>query len=186
MTAALAGIGLPGQNEGELALATEAIMLAHARALSWEVRGPERIEAPVADLLAAPVRLVEFVASWIEIPPQLRTRIGQPMAILGQGAVVGERIFSRQDRVELRVGPLDLANYLALSVDGPLRARLRYLLLHIAGREVDIDLRLVLDQAEVPEPRIGQVALGRTVWLPSRRPADRDDLRLSRITREAA
>lgn len=185
MMAALAGIGLPGQDD-DATRATETIKLSHAMALAMEVRGPERIERPVADLLSAPVRLLEFVESWIDIPPSLRTRIGQPAARLGEGAVVGERIFSRQDRVELRVGPLGLTEYLLLSREGPVRVRLRHLLLHLAGREVDIDLRLVLAEGEVPEPRIGQIALGRTSWLPSRRPSDRADLRISRITREAA
>ncbi|EYD76444.1 Uncharacterized protein ImpH/VasB [Rubellimicrobium mesophilum DSM 19309] len=184
---ALAGIGLPGQRgAAPAARETEAVKLDHAMQIAQEVHGSERLTAPVAALLGAPVRLVEFVGGWIDLPAPLQTRIGRVHAKLGQGAVVGARVFSRQDRAELRVGPVGLGLYLRLADEPALRARLRHLVLHLVGRETDIDLRPVLTQAEVPEPRLGRVALERTAWLPTRRAADRDDLRLRRITREAA
>lgn len=185
--AALAGIGLPGlRGAAGPAADTEAVKLDHATRIAHQVQGRERLTAPLADLLGAPVRLREFVAGWIDVPPPLRSRLGQAHARLGRGAVVGSRVFSRQDRAELRVGPVDLRGYLRLVEDRPLRGRLRHLALHLAGREVDIDLRPVLARDQVPEPRLGQVALGRTAWLATRHPSDRDDLRLSGIAREAA
>lgn len=186
LMAALAGIGLPGLRDGEEAQATAAVKLGHAGQIHDQVRGPERLVGPVGAMLGVPVRLVEFVGTWTEIPPPLRSRLGRAFSTLGGDAVAGERAFSRQDRAEIRVGPLGLPVYLALCGDGPLRRRLRHLLLHLAGRELDLDLRLVLAAPEVPEPRLGQVALGRTAWLAARRPGDRDDLRFTRVTQEAA
>ncbi|MBV0890894.1 type VI secretion system baseplate subunit TssG [Paracoccus sp. Z118] len=188
--AALAGVGLPGmrgEKRGNSPSATaEPVKLNRAMQIAQQVHGPERLAAPVADLLGAPVRVVEFVANWIDIPAPLQTRLGQAHARLGGGAVAGARIFSRQDRAELRVGPVDLPAYRRLADDAPLRGALRHLVLHLVGREIDIDLRPVLAADAVPPPLLGRVALGRTAWLRAAHPADRDDLRLPRITREAA
>lgn len=184
--AALAGIGLPGQDRGAEARATRGVKLDQAMRIAEEVQGPERLAAPVAALLSAPVRVVEFVAGWVTIPAPLRTRLGAAHAGLGRGAVAGGRVFSRTHRAELRVGPVGLPAYLALADDPGLRRRLRHLLLHLVGRELELDLRPVLRREEVPNPVLGRVALGRSAWLPTRRPADRDDLRLSGVTREAA
>jgi type VI secretion system protein ImpH len=184
--AALAGIGLPGQRSHGPARDTEAFALDHAMRMAHAVQGPERLAAPVADLLAAPVRVIEFVGAWITIPPRLQSRLGDAHARLGRGAVAGQRVFSRQDRLELRVGPLGLTAYVRLLEDSALRARLRHLILHLAGRAFEVDLRPVLARNEVPEPRLGRIALGRTTWLPTRRPADGDDLLLHSVTRGAA
>ncbi|WP_210528250.1 type VI secretion system baseplate subunit TssG [Rubellimicrobium arenae] len=185
--AALAGVGLPGlRPPGGPMADTEAVKLDHATRIAHQLPGGERLTVPLADLLDAPVRLKEFVAAWIDIPVPLQTRIARDHARLGRGAVVGERVFSRQDRIELRVGPVGLKAFVRLADDRSLRRRLRHLVLHLVGREVDVDLRPVLHRDEVPEPRLGQVALGRTAWLPTRRAADRDDLSLRRITRDAA
>lgn len=184
--AALAGLGLPGQRTSPEAQATEAVALDHASRLAWQVRGPERVARPLADLLGAKVAVVEFVASWLPIPPGLRTRLGGAHARLGRDAVVGDRMPSRTDRAELRVGPVGLPLYLRLADDRGLRARVRHLLLHLAGRDLAWDLRPVLAAEEVPEPRVGRVALGRTAWLPARASHDRDDLRLTDLGGRAA
>lgn len=177
MQAALAGIGLPGMATGDAAL-----KLRHATALGSTVHGPERLTRLVADLLGMPVRLVEFTGHWMEIPAHLQTRIGRSHAVLGQSAVAGRRSFQRQDRAELRIGPLTLADYRRLLDDGGLRARLRHAIRFAMGREIDFDLRLVLARDEVPDPRIGPCQLGRTAWLAPSRRKDADDLRLPRFT----
>lgn len=180
--AALAGIGLPGQRTPPEARDTDPVALSHAPRLAWQLRGPERIARPLADLLGAPVRVAEFMASWLAIPRPLQTRLGMAHAALGRGATAGDRLPSRTARAELRVGPVGLGLFLRLADDRGLRARLRHLLLHLAGRDLAWDLRPVLAAAEVPEPRLGRVALGRSAWLPARGlPRDRDDLRLSDV-----
>ena len=88
-----------------------------ATSLGHQVNRAERLTDYLADLLQVPVRLVEFVGHWLEIPPTLQTRLGQAYNGLGRGAMVGARVFQRQDRAELRLGPLSLPRYLALISD---------------------------------------------------------------------
>jgi type VI secretion system protein ImpH len=165
MVAALAGIGLPGLRQANGRTADPDLALRQATSLGHQVNGAERLTGYLTDLLQMPVRLCEFIGHWLEIPPPLQTRLGSAHNGLGRGAVVGARMFQRQDRAELQLGPLDLPRYLALIRDGKALAAIRRAIRFVAGTDVEYDLRLVLAADQVPEPRIGQVALGRSGWL---------------------
>ena len=177
---ALAGVGLPGSHTGtgaELRL-----KLRHATSLGHQVQGVERLTDYLADVVGAPVRLVEFVGSWIALPQHLQTRLGRAHAGLGQGAVAGARSFTRQARVELRIGPLTLTDYRAFLDTSALRDRLRHGVRHAIGQELEVDIRLVLARDEVPAAKVGSFQLGQTGWLAPRHEAEAADLRLSDIT----
>jgi type VI secretion system protein ImpH len=178
MLETLAGVGLPGLREGNRASADPDLALRQATSLGHQVNGVERLTGYLSDLLQVPVRLVEFIGHWMEIPQGLQTRLGQAYCGLGKGAMVGARVFQRQNRAELRLGPLSLARYLSLICDARALVALRRAIRFVAGADIDYDLRLVLARDEVPEPRLGQCALGRTTWL-GRHPArDPDDYAL--------
>lgn len=161
----LAGIGLPGLREANARTADPDLALRQATSLGQQVNGVERLTGYLSDLLDVPVRLVEFVGHWLEIPERLQTRLGQAFNGLGRGAMVGARVFQRQDRAELRLGPLSLPRYLALISDNRALAAIRRAIRFVAGADIEYDLRLVLAADEVPEPRLGKVALGRNGWL---------------------
>lgn len=180
----LAGTGMPGMDRA--GPRTVALMRRHGTGLALASQPPERLTRLLSDLLAAPVRLAEFVGHWMAIPPALQSRAGLAHARLGRGAVVGARSFQRQSRAEIVAGPLDLAAYERLIDDMALRGRLKHAVLFAMGRETDFDLRLVLRRAEVPAPVLGAARLGRTAWLPGRRGGDAGDLRFGCITRDRA
>lgn len=175
MLAALGGVGLPGLREANRASADPDLALRQATSLGHQVNGAERLTGYLTDLLRVPVRLVEFVGHWLEVPQALQTRLGQGFNILGEGALVGRRVFQRQGRAELRLGPLPLARYLELIRDEGAMAALRRAIRFVAGADIEYDLRLVLAADQIPEPRIGQCALGRTSWIGARPLRDADD-----------
>lgn len=177
MLAALAGIGLPGTRSPDDP-ALDALKLRHATGLGHLVDGPERLTRMLRDLLGVPVALAEFVGIWMPIPARLQTRLGGPLARLGRNATVGARSFQRQTRVELRLGPLSRAEFASLLPGGPALARLRRITRHVLGEALDVDLRLILAKAEIPDARLGSAAIGRTAWLAHRRGRDAADLRL--------
>lgn len=185
MVAALAGLGLPGTAE---AMDDPALALRHATGLASQIRGPERLAAMLSDLLAAPVRVVEFAPHWQDIPKALASRLGRAHVGLGRGAMPGPRVYQPQARAEIVVGPLTLSQYRALiGHEAPARAALRRLLRFVMGEEIGFDLRLVLAAPEVPAATLGSgVALGRTGWLADRTARDRDDLALPLDERQAA
>ena len=175
----LASVGLPGMksgDRGELRL-----KLRHATSLGHEVHGVERLTLYLSDVVQAPVALAEFVGAWIDLPARVQTRLGKAHAGLGTTAVIGARSFGRQNTAELRVGPLSLSRFTELSAGKGAMDPLRRAIGHAVGRELDFNLRLVLAGDQVPEPRLGQIRLGRTSWLAARLRGDADDVCLARI-----
>lgn len=177
---ALAGVALPG-TKPKVPDAQTRLKMRHATALGRQVYSVERLTAYLSDVLEAPVTLVEFLGTWTEIPPRLQSRLGQQHAQLGRSAVVGSRSFQRQSLVELRVGPMTLARFTEFLADAALIQRLRHAIRHAMGREMEFNLRLILDAREIPDTRLGHSQLGRTTWLAPKRDRDADDLRLTRV-----
>jgi type VI secretion system protein ImpH len=171
----MAGIGLPGTQDPEL----DTVRLRQAASLANQVDGAERLTLFLATAFKVPVQIKEFVAAWITIPTALQSRIGKAYATLGSGATIGPRVFSRQSRIELRVGPLSLDDFKSFLPGERRLVLFKKAVRDMIGEALDVDLRLVLARDAVPSPRMGMIQLGRTSWLS--RPAekgDADDLRL--------
>ncbi|TPN85012.1 type VI secretion system baseplate subunit TssG [Mesorhizobium sp. CU2] len=178
MLEAMSGIGLPGTQDPEL----DTVRLRQAGSLASQVDGAERLTLFLATAFKVPVQIKEFVAAWITIPAALQSRVGKAYATLGKGATIGPRVFSRQSRIELRVGPLSLDDFKSF-LPGERRLGLfKKAVCDMIGEALDVDLRIVLARDAVPPPKMGSIQLGRTSWLS--RPAekgDADDLRLRTI-----
>lgn len=178
MLEAMAGIGLPGTQNIDL----DAVKLRQAASLASQVDGPERLTLFLAEAFKVPVQIKEFIAAWITIPAGLQTRLAKAYAGLGRGATIGPRVFNRQSRIELRVGPLGYEDFKAFLPGGQRLKLFKQAVRDMVGESLDVDLRIVLAREAVPPPRIGAVQLGRTAWLA--RPIERgdaDDLRLRTI-----
>lgn len=181
MMEAMAGIGLP-ETANAQDPDVDSVKLRQAAALAGQVDGPERLTLFVAEVFNVNVQLKEFVASWLEVPAALQTRLGMASASLGRSATIGPRSFSRQNRVELRLGPLDLSTYSSFLPGSRLLAVLKRVISDLLGELLDVDLRLVLARNEVPPARIGAAQLGRTAWLaPPAERGDAEDMRLRTI-----
>ena len=146
--------------------------------------GPKSAEALVSMLsafFAAPVRLQQFVGSWLDLEPDDRWQLGSP-AGLGQATSIGTRVRSRSAKFRLRVGPLGLADYTRLLPGGGALERMAAIVRNHVGDALDWDVNLVLRAAEVPRSALGgTTALGQTSWLGTRRTdaRDADELYLS-------
>jgi type VI secretion system protein ImpH len=179
----LAGTGLPGSQGGE---DRETAKKRHATSLALAAYGPERILGYLADVAGAPVRLLEFVGVWTEVPGELQTRLGRAHSQLGQSAVAGARVYERQATVELRVGPMPMEHYLAHLEDAGLRAELSHAVVFAMGHGIAFDLRLVLAATDVPDAQLGACRLGRTTWLNPVEGREADDLCIRRFPERAA
>jgi type VI secretion system protein ImpH len=154
--------------------------LFHAWALIRQVRNPEGLVAILEHFFQVPVRIAEFMAQWMPIDPRERTFLGRDSAVLGAGAVVGKRVWDRQHKFRVIIGPLTLRQYENfLPIGGDVQALIDWVRLYLS-LELDWDVQLVLKAADVPELRLGRgVRLGWTTWVGRRRTErDADDLRL--------
>jgi type VI secretion system protein ImpH len=181
MLDAMSGMGLPGTKRAQDS-DLELVKLRQAAALAGQVDGPEKLTHFISEAFKVPVRLLEFVASWMPIPKAAQSRIGMAHASLGRDATIGPRTFSRQNRVELRIGPLSYHDFKSFMPGERRLTALKNAVRGLTGEWIDVDLRIVLARDAVPPPQVGTVQLGRTTWL-ARPPesGDADDLRLRTI-----
>jgi type VI secretion system protein ImpH len=122
-----------------------------------------------------PVELEQFVGHWMRIPADGQTRIGMQERgnRIGTSAVLGTRVWDRQHKFRLVIGPLDYEDYQRMLPGGASMRRLVEWVRTYAGTNLDWDVRLVLKQPEVPLLKLGARRLGWTTYLASG-PAARD------------
>jgi type VI secretion system protein ImpH len=141
--------------------------MAFAAVLSRRVRSPQPLAAMLAYHFDAPVRIEEFVARWLDIPVDQRTRIGIQFNRLGQDAVAGARVWDCATRFRLYIGPLSLERYRDFLPHGRSYAELRDLVTLYAGVEYEWDLVPILEAQQVPYSWLGNegLLLGWSSWL---------------------
>src|ERR671918_34151 len=173
---ALAGLGLPALRDRDSL--PDRFKLHHAGLLGYQSSHLERADIMLRDLTRAPVQLEEFAGGWLDLPERLRTKLGVAGTRLAVDAVVGVASFQRQHLFRIRLGPLDLATYLALLPGGERLDRLTALVRLLVGEALEWNLMLVLSAAEVPAMKLNEGArLGWTSWLTEEaRSRDADDL----------
>ena len=160
-----------------------------AAALARGPRSAEGLVQILAGTLGVSVRLEPFVGHWLSLPVQDRARLpgGRPPAsapALGRNAIAGHRVFDRQYRFRLHLGPMSYAQYERFLPGEPALRALRDWLRMAAGLAWSVDVVPWLEGAEVPAVALGVKAsqrgrLGRTAWLGRRGGhPNRGDLRL--------
>ena len=149
-----------------------------------QTRHGEGLQSIITATLLVQAKIVEFVGHWLELPATDRLRLGAlgGSGRLGRDALVGARVWDRQQYFRVELGPMSLAQYQSLLPGGATLERLRAIVQNYAGFALGWEARLVLRKSEVPRAKLGQLGqLGWTTWLRSR-PAtrDADDLVLRR------
>lgn len=144
-------------------------------------RSASAIARVVGDYFAAPVKLVQFVGRWFDLAPGEETALGGPRAVLGQGALCGNRVWQRDIRMRLEIGPLSRERFDELLPQGRGAEALAKLLGMLTGPTMEYEVRLVLDRSQIGEMALGapgapEPRLGWDSWLATRPVAtERDD-----------
>lgn len=139
--------------------------------LSRQVRNRDGLAALLSGYFRVPVSIDEFVGHWMHLRPEDRTRIGarDSGAQLAVGTVLGARVWDRQHKFSIRLGPLTLNQYEAFLPAGKALGRLVAWVRQYLGFELEWDVRLMLKREEVPKLRLGKFGrLGWTTWLGNR------------------
>ena len=146
--------------------------------LSAGPRNEAGLAAILKSFFSARISIESFVGSWLHLEPTDRGRLGG--ACLGQSASLGEKVWSREARFRIRIGPLNLEDYKRLLPGGRSIKRLNAIIRSYAGDTLEWDVNLILKEEEVPKAVLGSnIALGQTSWIGQREKKDADDLFLS-------
>lgn len=133
--------------------------------------------AVISRFFKAEVEIESFVGSWLHLEPHDRWGLGG--AALGHATSLGEKVWSREAKFRVRIGPLGLEDYHRLLPGGESLKRLAAIIRNYAGDTLEWELNLVLEEDEVPDTRLGQFgSLGHTTWIGARPPAPAADLNL--------
>jgi len=124
-----------------------------------QTRHPEGLVKTLQASFGVPVRIEEFVGSWLPIPDATCWRIpdgdGQrpreaspPLGVLGESTRVGTEVYDQQSAFVVVLGPLGRADYERFLPGGPHLPRLVELVERYAGVELRWTLRLILREPE--------------------------------------
>jgi type VI secretion system protein ImpH len=144
--------------------------LFHVGALIRHVRNVEGLTHILQHFFRVPVRIEEFVGHWMPLSRRERTRLSSDTAILGGGAVLGRRVWDRQHKFRIHLGPLTLDQFEGFLPGTPALRQLVHWVRQYLCFELDWDVRLMLAPGAVPQLSLGGgQRVGWTAWLGRRR-----------------
>jgi type VI secretion system protein ImpH len=134
--------------------------------LAGRQRPVEGLVKILADYFGVPVCITPFVGAWLDVGSDDCTHLGHNRTPLGLGCMLGARVWSRQHRFRLTLGPLDAAAATRFLPDGSSFAALvRWVGDYCAARQ-DWQLELQLTPESCQSARLGaDTRVGRTSWL---------------------
>jgi len=99
-----------------------------------------------------PAQLREFIAHWMKIPATDRVQLGDGSlnGCLGSDTVIGERVWQRQDKFRIILGPLSLDQYEAFLPSGKSFDALVSVVRNYVGLEYLWEVNLILKKEEKP------------------------------------
>lgn len=135
--------------------------------LTRQVRSPDGVEAVLKAYFGVPARLEKWVGHWMQMSAGDVTYLGRGgMTGLGGGALLGTKVWDRQHRVRLHLGPLSMAQYRLFLPSGSAWPVLQLWMQQLLGDELYWDVVLVLRKDEVPAMRLGADSrIGWTSWV---------------------
>lgn len=164
---ALSGAGTTGLRdrlgEGEGAVFDQAIAY-YAGAVRQRPVSARLLQQVLADYFRVPVRIEQFVGAWYRVPEHQASRLGTANATLGATALAGERVWQRDLRVRLLLGPLERAQFDDFLPGGSAAIALARWLALLAGSCLEYDVRLVLRARDVRGTGIGAAHGSRLGW----------------------
>jgi type VI secretion system protein ImpH len=129
--------------------------------LARPTRNAESIAKVLRQYFSVPIRVETYVGHWMLLRPEDRTRLGgaagRRTAVLGVSAVAGSKVWDRQYKLRVHIGPLTRAEYRQFLPGQRSLVELRDWMRQLVGFEMLWDLRLVLKAGEVPPLLLGAV-----------------------------
>jgi type VI secretion system protein ImpH len=114
------------------------------------------LECLLAEYFRLPIKIEQMHGQWLNLEPDdfatMPTK-AYPKGVntqLGRNVVVGERVWDRQSKFRIRVGPLSYQQFCTLMPDGERLKVMSQLARTYVGPEFDFDVQPVLRAPEVP------------------------------------
>jgi type VI secretion system protein ImpH len=117
------------------------------------------IQRVLSQYFSIPVKLEQFIGRWFALASSSQTSLGMNNACLGQSALVGERVWQRDLRMRLTLGPMKRERYARFLPGGPGEKALKELLTLFTGVTLEYEVRLSLAAEDVGPARLDDQAM---------------------------
>jgi len=161
------GMGTPGLQQ-RLHVEDQGLLL-YAGLFLQRPHSAAALEGILRDYFNAFVQVLQFHGHWVRLGDDNQTRLGRQNYQLGVNAICGSRVWDRQSKFRVRIGPLRHEAFENFLPGGSAYKPLMQLSRLFAGLELDFDVQLVLRAGEVPACRLRSAGagarLGWSSWL---------------------
>jgi type VI secretion system protein ImpH len=147
MVLALAGVGQGALNDRlrpEAGGVDDESLAFFAGALQQRALSALQLQQMLSRYLRVPVRIEQFCGRWYSLPPGARTSLGMGNGVLGKNALSGERVWQRDLRVRVVLGPLTHRLFQRFLPGAPGSVALRELLTLLSGVSLEFEINLCL------------------------------------------
>jgi len=155
---ALSGLGFDAlrqrMNDGPGAIDDESIAF-FAGLLRQRPVSAETLQRVISGYFRESVEVEQFVGHWYAIPADQRSTLGGNNVALGVNTLAGERVWQRNLRLRIHVGPLRHERYMAFLPNGELAAALKKILTLATGGQFEYEICPILRAADVRPASLG-------------------------------
>jgi len=185
----LALAGLPFSAEGDdhkadadigAGAAEAPILLPELGVLALYARSASAIGTVLTNHFRVSVSIREFVPREVDIPPEVRGRLGLASTTLGRDFIAGSRVRDSLGKYTVRIGPVSMNQFRAFLPGGENHEKLCRLVDLMQTQPLEWDLELKLVDGEATALRLGRSQLGWTGWL-GEPPAVVEPVRVTRM-----
>ncbi|PWI34097.1 type VI secretion system baseplate subunit TssG [Vibrio albus] len=162
---AVTGIGMPAYRQRDDM--PDLAKLSFSGWLSGQTKSADGLEAMIQSFFELPTTIEQFTGHWMQIPEEGQCRLGESptTGTLGTTSIIGEKVWDRQNKFRITIGPLTREQFEALLPGSDGLKRLIAIVRNYSGNELTWDLRLIMQKP--PRPiRLGEEGqLGWNSWI---------------------
>lgn len=114
------------------------------------------VQYMLQDYFGIRVRMGQFVGQWFSIPSDQRTTLTGAYAELGVSSFCGERIWQRQTKIRVLLGPLSREDFMSFLPYGTAARGLSRMLALTLGQSFEFEVRLVLKKEDIFSACLGR------------------------------
>jgi len=149
------------------------LVLAYASIFAQPSKNIFNLEQLLSNFFNIKVSIKQFCGNWVNLSEDQLTSLGYPFAKnnkLGHDSVLGDKAFSRQNKIEIVIGPLSFDNYCKFLPSGQSFTKLKNIAQYYLGELIVFDVTLLISTGDISQMCFGNkssMKLGYTTWLVS-------------------
>jgi type VI secretion system protein ImpH len=152
MVLALAGVGQQALNDrlqADRGGVNDESLAFFGGAIQQRVLSARQLQQLLSKYLNVPVRIEQFCGRWYTLPKEALTSLGKGNGVLGRNALSGERVWQRDLRVKVMLGPLGQGRFQRFLPGAPGSTALRELITLLSGVGLEYEVNLTLEAKAV-------------------------------------